>query len=150
MTNSAHIVFGNVNEMTALADLLNLKFKTPTHIPFLLNRFKNKNVKSFNHAKWFMAGSTFIMTQGSVAPAIIVWGNGESAEVPPYAPISPVRDTTGAGDALVAGFLASLLNDKDPKTCLDWGCKVASEVVTNIGATLSNDFIAQFLNNHHA
>lgn len=45
-------------------------------------------------------------------------------------------DTTGAGDALVAGFLAGVLAHWDPKSCLELGCKVASYMITRLGVTL--------------
>ncbi|XP_001599233.2 adenosine kinase-like isoform X2 [Nasonia vitripennis] len=147
MVGLAKIVFGNVEEMKALANSLNLKFDNPTDIPFLLNNLKGVSVNASNSSSgnWLMSDGIFVMTQGDVNPAIVVWGQGQSAQISPIKPKSPVIDTTGAGDSLVAGFLAGLLTKKDPKTCLEWGCKVASEVVTNIGATLSNDLPADFL-----
>lgn len=45
-------------------------------------------------------------------------------------------DATGAGDALVAGFLAGILAQGDPQGCLEIGCKVASMMVTRLGVTL--------------
>ncbi|XP_014230925.1 adenosine kinase-like [Trichogramma pretiosum] len=147
MVGLSKIVFGNVKEMIALANLLDLKFETPTDIPFLLNNLKGVTVNASNSfsSEWLMSDSIFVMTQGGMDPAIVVWGHGDSAQVAPCIPPTPVKDTTGAGDSLVAGFLAGLLCDKDPKTCLEWGCKVASDVITNLGATLSDDLPDDFL-----
>lgn len=51
-------------------------------------------------------------------------------------PKAPIVDTTGAGDALVAGFLAGVLAHWDPKSCLETGCKIASYMITRFGVTL--------------
>lgn len=51
-------------------------------------------------------------------------------------PKTPIIDATGAGDALVAGFLAGVLSRWDPKSCLEYGCKAAGMMVTRLGVTL--------------
>ena len=147
MVGLAKIVFGNANEMIALANSLNLKFESPTDIPFLLNNLKGVTVNASNSSSndWLLSDGIFVMTQGGSDPAIVVWGQGNSAQITPIKPTSPIKDTTGAGDSLVAGFLAGLLTGQDPKTCLDWGCKVAADVVTNLGAHLSDDLPNDFL-----
>ena len=66
-------------------------------------------------------------------------------QVPPIVPNAPIVDTTGAGDALVAGFLAGILARKDPKTCLEWGTKMASLIVTRLGVTIPNGVQPDFL-----
>lgn len=146
MVGLAKIVFGNVKEMTALANLLSLKFDKPMDIPYLLNNLKGVTVNASNSSSndWLMSDGIFVMTQGDTDPAVVVWGQGHSAQVSPMKPSRPVRDTTGAGDSLVSGFLAGLLTGKDPRTCLEWGCRVASEVVTNLGATLSEELTDDF------
>ncbi|KAJ8668287.1 hypothetical protein QAD02_009950 [Eretmocerus hayati] len=147
MVGLSKIVIGNDREMTALANSLNLKFENTTDIPFLLNNLKRVTVNASNSSSsdWSMSDGIFIMTQGGSDPAIIVWGQGNSAQVPPIEPSSPIVDTTGAGDSLVAGFLAGLLSGQDPKTCLEWGCKVASKVITNLGASLPDELPDDFL-----
>ncbi|KAF7993608.1 hypothetical protein HCN44_010203 [Aphidius gifuensis] len=143
MVGLSKIVFGNTREMTALAKALNLKFDNVADIPFLLNSSKRVTVgvSSASHTSgdWLMDNDIFVMTQGGTAPAIVVWGHGHSAQVQPTKPKDPVIDATGAGDALVAGFLAGVLAGGDPKSCLEIGCKVAGMMVTRLGVTLPND-----------
>lgn len=45
-----------------------------------------------------------------------------------------VRDTTGAGDAFAAGFLASWLLHPEPETALAAGCRLAARAVSRVGA----------------
>ncbi|KAG7204790.1 hypothetical protein KM043_005197 [Ampulex compressa] len=138
MVGHAKIVFGNAREMAALAQALNIKYEEVIDIPFLLNRLKEitVNVSSSTNKDWLSDDGIFVMSQGGSAPAIVVWGKGQSVQVDPIVPDEPVIDTTGAGDSLVAGFLAGVLAHWDPKRCLEWGCKVASLMVTRLGVTL--------------
>jgi sugar/nucleoside kinase (ribokinase family) len=42
---------------------------------------------------------------------------------------------TGAGDAFDAGFIAGMLADADPQTCLTWGAAVGASCVRSVSAT---------------
>ncbi|KAG8037587.1 hypothetical protein G9C98_005798 [Cotesia typhae] len=124
----------------ALAKALNIKFDNVADIPFLLNSSKRVTVgvSSTERSKddWLADNDIFVITQGGSAPAIVVWGQGNSVQVQPTKPPTPVVDATGAGDALVAGFLAGVLSQWDPKSCLECGCKTAGMMVTRLGVTL--------------
>ncbi|XP_053976661.1 adenosine kinase-like [Hylaeus volcanicus] len=147
MVGHANVVFGNAREMEALAQSLNIKYDDVTDIPFLLNSLKRiaVNASSSNSKDWLHNGGIFVMTQGGSAPAITVWGKGQSVEVHPIKPKAPVIDTTGAGDSLVAGFLAGILVQWKPQRCLEYGCKVASFMVTRLGVTLPDEVPADLV-----
>ena len=49
----------------------------------------------------------------------------------------PVVDTTGAGDAFTAGYLAAFLNGAGPQACASAGCAVGTAAVQVLGAELS-------------
>ncbi|CAK9809858.1 Adenosine kinase [Anthophora quadrimaculata] len=134
----ANVVFGNAREMEALAQSLNVAYDNVTDIPFLLNSLTNITVSVSNtlNANWVRHGRVFVMSQGESAPAIAVWGKSQSVQVQPIKPTAPVIDTAGAGDGLVAGFLAGVLAQWSPKHCLEYGCKVASFLVTRHGVVL--------------
>lgn len=137
MVGHANIVFGNSREMEALAQALNIAYDDVTDIPFLLNSLKKIAVNAFSTFKnWWSDRGVFVMTRGDSAPAITVWGMGYSVYVLPFKPKVPVVDTTGAGDSLVAGFLAGVLANWHPKDCLEYGCEVASFMVTRPGVIL--------------
>lgn len=138
MVGHASIVFGNAREMVALAQALNIKYDKVTDIPLLLNGLKRvtADASSINSTDWLKSGSAFVMSQGGSASTILAWGKSESIEVHPIVPQAPVIDTTGAGDALVAGFLAGVLARCSPRHCLEWGCNLASLIITRLGVTL--------------
>lgn len=83
MVGHAKIVFGNAREMIALAQALNVKYDDVADIPFLLNSLKRitMDVSSANSKDWLADDGIFIMTRGGSAPAIIVWGRGQSVQV---------------------------------------------------------------------
>lgn len=60
--------------------------------------------------------------------------NGMCFTVPAYK-VSRVVDTSGAGDAFCAGFLAGLLNKWDLKQCAELANAVAAHCVMSIGTT---------------
>ena len=168
MVGMSKIVFGNKDEMVALAQCLRMDYDHVLSIPLLLNSINRVTVSVSNSESkdWLSNNGIFVMTQGGEGPAIAVWGQGQSAQVifiihytskavdfkylfhlqvQPITPKAPIVDTTGAGDSLAAGFLAGILARKDPKTCLEWGCKMASLIITRLGVTVPNGIQPDFL-----
>ncbi|MFZ0324460.1 MAG: sugar kinase, partial [Actinomycetes bacterium] len=62
-----------------------------------------------------------------------LWSDGQRVEHVAAEPVSVV-DTTGAGDAFAAGFLAAWLSDRDPAEALRRGSSVAADCVQRVGA----------------
>ena len=60
--------------------------------------------------------------------------DGESVRVPSAPPPGPVVDSTGAGDAFAAAWLARRREGDEPEAALAAACAVAAEVVTRPGA----------------
>jgi sugar/nucleoside kinase (ribokinase family) len=82
-------------------------------------------------------GTTVVVKNGRDPTEILAAGN-KSATVRP-APADEVRDTTGAGDAFAAGFLAAVLDSAEPVEAVEAGHGLARRVLTQPGAILTTD-----------
>ncbi|MXV43805.1 adenosine kinase [Saccharibacter sp. 17.LH.SD] len=77
-----------------------------------------------------------VVTRG--AAGAVVQSGSERFDVL-TAPVKVV-DTTGAGDAFAAGFLAGFARHKSLKECAELGNRAAGSVITRLGARPSEDF----------
>lgn len=69
-------------------------------------------------------------TRGGDGAAL--WVDGQYSEMP--SPEVQVEDTVGAGDAFTAAFLAGLLEDRPPETCLRKAVELGAFVASRHGA----------------
>lgn len=131
------IIFGNQKEFSALAKAMNLCITLEDFIVSLSNDYAGKGTPY---------GKIIVMTNGSKT-VTCAHSNGkvEQVLVPPIE-ISKIGDTTGAGDAFVAGFMAGLIKNRMPNVCLKWGCWVATQIIQQVGCTVPQ-YSADYLEN---
>lgn len=77
------------------------------------------------------------------ADGALIYHKGKEFIVPPHP--ANVLDTTGAGDMFAAGFLFGLTNKLDLGMCGHLASVLASDVISRIGATLSEKSLKQVL-----
>lgn len=85
---------------------------------------------------------TQMRTLGTHYPRVIIKRGADGAAIGGAAgvalslpaPVVAVRDTSGAGDAFAAGFLAAELRGEDEAACLSAGIVAGSRAVTTVGA----------------
>ncbi len=75
-----------------------------------------------------------VVTMGATGATYVADAAGGGRREQVVAPRVSVLDTTGAGDAFTAGFLAAWIGDRDPKTALAGGVGAASRCVEVRGA----------------
>lgn len=59
-----------------------------------------------------------------------------------------VVDTTGSGDAFISGFIYGLINDKDTKTCMQYGALESSFIIEGFGCTTNAPNKEEFENTY--
>lgn len=135
MASAVDLLIGNANELKAFAKVMDLNCddvlglamevhsKLWTYDPS--QKLKLEIMKKF--------GKTLVITQGK-DPVLCVYGRGNiiTFNVPLLNP-DLMKDSTGAGDAFVAGFITALLKNSFILGCLEYGCKIAQQVVQHTG-----------------
>ncbi len=78
---------------------------------------------------------TITVVKNGAAPTIVTVP-GDGPRTVPVPPTPPARDSTGAGDAFAAGFLAARLRGADPVAAAAAGHEMARSVLLSPGATV--------------
>lgn len=122
------IMFGNRREYTALSKVMNHEGDVESFAINLTKRHPKKTYLPF--------GKIAVITDGSRS-VVCAYDNGNLKKIiVPKIEKEQIRDTTGAGDSFVSGFLAGLFNDHNPDVCLAWGCWVSQKIIQEYGCTV--------------
>jgi sugar/nucleoside kinase (ribokinase family) len=87
----------------------------------------------FEAALAAIAGKVPVLVSTRSEKGAVAIVEGQRYEVP-AAPVARIVDTTGAGDLFAAGFLAALIEGREPGDCLSLGAAAAAEVISHYGA----------------
>lgn len=98
-------------------------------------------VSSFDEALQAVRGHTKVaaLTRSEKGSVVVA---GEEVHVVDAEPVAEVVDTTGAGDAYAAGFLAGFTGGQDLARCARMGGIAAAEVISHLGGRAANDLKA--------
>ncbi|CAL8106560.1 unnamed protein product [Orchesella dallaii] len=123
------ILFGNETEAATFAKVQKFETKDVAEIAKLIVALPKKN-----EARPRMV----VFTQGD-GPVIVA--QGSDVQQFPVQALSDekIKDTNGAGDAFVGGFLAQYLRQKPIEECVKCGIWTATEVIQQSGCTFPKD-----------
>ncbi|KAF5275369.1 hypothetical protein FQA39_LY06826 [Lamprigera yunnana] len=132
------VLVGNRREFKALINY--------TNINVTVEHFATAISENYSNAKDLPYGKIVVITDGSGPLFCSYSGKTSKTMNVPKIDENKIKDTNGAGDAFVAGFLAALLNKRTPVCCMKWGCWVAQQVMQQIGCC-TPPYSAEFLYN---
>ncbi|XP_069702765.1 uncharacterized protein [Periplaneta americana] len=141
LAKSANILFGNKEEYKALSKVMDLDCQSIKQIAVTLHEMSEHQthvLRTHELGQYFDAlGKVLVVTDGR-DPVLCVHGRAGSgpsvSEYPvPVLDDKLIRDTTGAGDSFVAGFLAGVFLKHSPQMCTAWGCWSARQIIQLMG-----------------
>lgn len=125
------ILFGNKKEYSALNKII-------TECDTEVKDFAVALTKKHPKKDYLPYGKIAVVTDGSRS-VTCSYDSGKCISFP-VAKVDKkqIKDTTGAGDSFVSGFLAGLFHNKKPEICLAWGCWVSQKIIQEYGCTVPN------------
>lgn len=118
-------VVGNETEALSYAESHGLETKDIATIAKHLANLKKANEKRKR---------TVIITQGTEPTVVAIQGEDKAREFAVHTiDKKEIADTTGAGDAFAAGFLAGIAKDASLETCVDMGQWLAKLSIKELG-----------------
>ncbi|XP_077291653.1 uncharacterized protein LOC143915097 isoform X2 [Arctopsyche grandis] len=150
MAENADLVFGNEDEFAALGEIYGLKSGEECvlklHEIWSANSGQLEDEDDASDELYVIGGGNkrmgsfgkiIAMTNGC-KPVLVLWGRRNPTlkryDVPRLSP-DAIVDTTGAGDAFIAGFVCGLMKDRQVDDCVSYACKIAATVIGYIGST---------------
>lgn len=126
------ILFGNKREYQALSKVMKHKNNNDVE-SFAVDLIKSYIPDAHISLKY---GKMAIITNG--AESVLCVHSGGIIDKTFVLPLDKedIKDTTGAGDTFVSGFLAGLFENRTPLTCLKWGSWVSQQIIKQVGCTV--------------
>lgn len=142
LVKCANVVIGNETEFLALskscsfenleiAQIASAISEMGVQNPICMQQEKNKPLLLENLQ---LLEKIVVVTQGP-KPVLCAYQGKFRFSMPTLQPKN-VIDTTGAGDAFVAGFLKGLLDSLNMYDCIALGCYASTEIIQQVGCSL--------------
>lgn len=132
MATKSDILFGNLSEYNSLKEACDFQGSLNDYLKHLEENRQRKLT---------------VVTNGANPILVMTMGKFSEYLVPPLDK-KLLKDTTGAGDAFVAGFLFAYVIEQPLEMCVKFGCAVAREVIQNIGCSLPKNKSDEILHNY--
>ena len=126
LIEQSNYVFGNESEVKAFVEAKGIN-QTEDDVE-AANYFAREFFKKDSE-------QTLIVTRGDKSILMITKDTLEEIEVP-VMDAKYIKDTNGAGDAFVGGFISKLAEGKSKKECVEYGVTIAQLILTQVGCTL--------------
>ncbi len=83
----------------------------------------------------------FVMTRSEKGSVIV---HGDRTIVQPATPVEKIVDTTGAGDAYIAGFLCGYTQKQSLEECAKLGTFCATQVIQQVGGRIEPGLLENY------
>ncbi|KAK7794015.1 hypothetical protein R5R35_007449 [Gryllus longicercus] len=136
----ADIIFGHSSEFLALSNFIISPVNSPQDVASFIQKrslLKEKKKRKKNIPPLLQNGPIIIITASS-QPVSVFQGLSEDPLVFPVPHLDKafIKDTTGAGDAFVAGFLSAAFANMDLEKCVKNGCSTSHKIIQQIGVSV--------------
>lgn len=148
--DACDIVIGNLPEFYTLCDELSMKHDHPKQALEQLHRRIMNNAKKsrqYSIKSFEKYGKILIATNGSEPVYCYTKCDGFIEFPIPAVHPDKIKDTTGAGDAFMGGFLYALLRELPILKCLELGYRMGAEIIQQHGCVIPDKDPATFTNN---
>lgn len=139
---SCDIIIGNLVEFFALCDELRIPHDNANQALLDVHQIMLDSVKTCrNYAIECMKDyvKVLIITNDDKPVHCITKSDGLIEYAIPAVDERLIKDTTGAGDAFLGGFLYGILQNAPIRKCLQIGCKMAAEIIQCQGCIVPNN-----------
>lgn len=126
LVEHSNILFGNRNEFNQLADIYRMSNAKDVIAHLIKSKSNENSIK------------IIVCTQG--ADCVLYSTESHINKEFHFEPVpkNKIIDTTGCGDAFVAGFFYAYLRQESIEQCVGNGVQVALKKLTSVGGTISN------------
>jgi len=132
------VVVGNLIEFNHVCAKLNISTEHTEQAALHVHKVMMMHILSTSYRVKSLetCRKILVVTNGDKGVLCVTNSHGLINYLPPRLESSKIKDTNGAGDSFIAGFLYALLQEQPILKCLEIACRVAGEIIQQYGITL--------------